>query len=191
MKHTMFIWLMTLAVGSLLTLPLAAQSESLGDYARQVRKEKPKEPPAVKTFTNDNLPRNDTLSIVGNAQETPAENSDKSATQSADKTAKPATAEDQQKANDEWKKKISGQKDQINLLSRELDVLPREYRLPATAFYGDAGNRLRNAGTWDKEDAQYKQQIADKQKALDDAKKQLDDIQEQARKSGVPSSVRQ
>ena len=47
----------------------------------------------------------------------------------------------------------------------------REYRLRAAAFYADAGNRLRGSGTWDKEDAQYKQQIAQKQKALDDAKK--------------------
>jgi hypothetical protein len=188
MKHTTFIWLTALAVGGLLTLPLVAQTESLGAYARQVRKEKAKEPPAVKTFTNDNLPRTETLSIVGNAQEAPA---DKSASSAESTEAKPASAEDQQKANDEWKKKISTQKDQIDLMSRELDVLQREYRLRAAAFYADAGNRLRNAGAWDKEDTQYKQQIADKQKALDAAKKQLDDLQEQARKAGAPASVRQ
>ena len=49
-------------------------------------------------------------------------------------------------------------------------------------MYADAGNRLRNATDWDKQDAQYKQQIADKQKALDDAKQRLDDLQEEARK---------
>ena len=70
-------------------------------------------------------------------------------------------------------------------------MLQREYRLRAAAFYADAGNRLRNAGAWDKEDAQYKQQIADKQKAVNDAKQALDNLQEQARKSGVPSSVRE
>jgi hypothetical protein len=77
------------------------------------------------------------------------------------------------------------------LLSRELDVLQREYRLRAAAFYADAGNRLRDAGAWDKEDAQYKQQIAAKQKAVDDAKKQLDDLQEQARKAptSAPAST--
>jgi multidrug resistance efflux pump len=77
------------------------------------------------------------------------------------------------------------------MLSRELDVLQREYRLRAAAFYADAGNRLRNSGSWDKEDAQYKQQIDQKQKALDNAKQELDDMQEQARKSGVPSSARE
>ena len=91
----------------------------------------------------------------------------------------------------DWQKKISTQKDQVDLLARELDVVQREYRLRAAAFYADAGNRLRSSGSWDQEDAQYKQQIADKQKALDKAKEALDDLQEQARKAGVPSGMRE
>jgi hypothetical protein len=63
--------------------------------------------------------------------------------------------------------------------------------LRAAAFYADAGNRLRNEAAWDQEDAKYKQQIADKQKALDEAKQKLDDTQEDARKAGMPSSVTQ
>ena len=62
-------------------------------------------------------------------------------------------------------------------------------RLRAAAFYADAGNRLRNAGSWDKEDAQYKQQLAEKQKTLDTAKEELQDSRERARKAGVPSSM--
>ncbi len=92
---------------------------------------------------------------------------------------------------DEWKKKIAGQKGQVDMLTRELDVTQREYRLRSAAFYADAGNRLRNSGSWDKEDAQYKQQIDQKQKALDSAKKQLEDMQDQARKAGVPSGMRE
>jgi hypothetical protein len=77
------------------------------------------------------------------------------------------------------------------MLTREVDVANREYRLRAAAFYADAGNRLRNSGTWDKEDSQFKEQMADRQKKLDDAKKQLEDLQEQARRAGVPSSMRE
>jgi Skp family chaperone for outer membrane proteins len=58
-------------------------------------------------------------------------------------------------------------------------------------MYADVGNRMRNAAQWDKEDAEYKQKIADKQKALDDAKQKLEDIQEEARKAGTPSSIRE
>jgi hypothetical protein len=58
-------------------------------------------------------------------------------------------------------------------------------------MYADAGNRMRNSGTWDKEDADYKQKIEQKKKAVEDAKKELEDMQEDARKAGVPSSVRE
>jgi len=88
----------------------------------------------------------------------------------------------------QWADKVKGQQDQIDLLKREFDVLQREYQIRAAAMYGDAGNRLRNQTDWDKQDAQYKQQIADKQKAVDDAKQKLEDMQEEARKAGVPSS---
>lgn len=106
---------------------------------------------------------------------------------------KPADDDQAQKKQlyDSWKKKIQDQQGQIDLLARELDVQNREYRLRAAAFYADAGNRLRNSGSWDKEDSQYKDQIAAKQKALDEAKQHLDDMQEEARKAGVPSSVRE
>ena len=58
-------------------------------------------------------------------------------------------------------------------------------------MYADVGNRMRNAAQWDKEDADYKQKIADKQKALEDAKQQLDNMQEEARKAGVPAAMRE
>jgi hypothetical protein len=178
----------------------AQQTESLGDYARTIRKEKDKQPPTSKKYDNDNLPRNDSLSVVGNAPEQPADNAAAANTEQPSAEAAPATAPaasapsaaaEQQKTNDSWKERIADQKNQIELMSRELDVMQREYRLRAAAFYADAGNRLRNSGAWDKEDAQYKQQIAAKQKAIDAAKQQLSDLQEQARKAGVPSSARQ
>ena len=65
-------------------------------------------------------------------------------------------------------------------------MLQREYQIRAAAMYADAGNRMRNSGDWDKQDAQYKQQIADKQKALDDAKQKLEDIQEERPQSRRP-----
>jgi Tfp pilus assembly protein PilN len=91
----------------------------------------------------------------------------------------------------QWGDRIKAQQETIDLLTRELDVVQREYQIRAAAMYGDVGSRLRNSAEWDKQDAQYKQQIADKQKALDDAKQKLEDIREDARKAGVPSSVRE
>jgi hypothetical protein len=194
--------------------PATTQSTApLGDYARKVRKEDTgKAKPKV--FDNDNLPRQDNLSIVGPAApenatsdasapaaaETKTEGEAKTpeagtAGQSAADTKTATKPEDDEKAKQaawkEWQEKLKTQKDQIDLLTRELDVLQREYQIRAAAMYADVGNRLRNSAAWDKQDADYKQQIADKQKALDDAKQKLDDMDEQARKAGVPNSMRE
>jgi hypothetical protein len=108
---------------------------------------------------------------------------------SADEEAEKEAA--RQAAIKQWEVKLTAQKEQIDLLGRELNVLQREYQIRAAAMYADAGNRIRNQADWDKQDADYKQQIADKQKALDDAKQKLDDMQEDARKAGVPASARE
>jgi hypothetical protein len=205
--------------------PSAAQDSSsgssLGAYARQVRKD-PGTSSKPRVYDNDNLPKDDKLSVVGTA--TPSENSADAKPAESDNTSttaspaapaageskpgtetktgevKPPTAvvktaeEDEaakQAAWKQWADKVQAQKDQIDLTARELDVLQREYQIRAAAMYADAGNRMRNEGDWDKQDAQYKQQIADKQKALDDAKQKLEDVQEEARKAGAPSSVRE
>ena len=201
MKSIAYVWLAVAIFAGTLTTLAGAQSEPLGDYARAVRKEKKQEKlESGKHFDIDNLPKTDTLSVVGKAADQSAPNSsdaaDKAQTdQKADDStklgeSKPGEpAKDRQKMYDEWNKKISTQQEQVNLLTREMDVMQREYRLRAAAFYADAGNRLRNAGSWDKEDAQYKQQLAEKQKTLDTAKEELQDLRERARKAGVPSSM--
>jgi hypothetical protein len=181
----------------------SSSGQSLGDYARQIRKS-PGTAAKPKVFDNDNLPRTDKLSIVGNAE--PAEQPTAETEENAPAAeSKPGGAETKTPGNPkapvdeatkleaakQWQDKIDAQKQEIDLLSRELDVLQREYQLRAAAMYADAGNRLRNEADWDKQDAQYKQQIADKQKTLDDAKQKLDDMQEEARKAGMPESTQQ
>jgi hypothetical protein len=82
-------------------------------------------------------------------------------------------------------RKLDQQKQKIDSLNHDLDLEQREYRLRAAAMYGDAGNRLRNQAQWDKDDAQYKSDIDEKQKAIDAARQQLDNMQEEARKAGI------
>jgi hypothetical protein len=196
MKRITYVWLATAVVmAAVVTGSAQAQSQPLGDYARTVRKDKEKEqkPTAAKKYDNDNLPVNDKLSIVGQAppDEAAANATAPAAGDAAKDMPKTDDAASRQKLADDWKGKIATQRNQIELATRELDVAEREYRLRAAAMYGDAGNRLRSEGTWDKEDAQYKQQIAQKQKAVDDAKQKLDAMQEEARKAGVPARARE
>ena len=186
----------------------ASSGQSLGEYARRVRKpgETSSKP---KVFDNDNLPKTEHLSIVGKSQPSPTQQASTEAQQesapaassqstpaaaSGEKAAEAKNPEDQASKQTGWKQwsdKIKAQEQQIELVSRELDVLQREYQLRAAAMYADAGNRLRNQGEWDKQDAQYKQQIADKQKSVDDDKQKLDDLREEARKAGAPTSVQE
>lgn len=189
--------------------PAAAQSQdssSLGDYARKLHKDQDTAKPKPKVFDNDNIPRDEKISIVGEQPSaTAADANANNGANSNDKASSPATGKDaaaaapakpvedeqakKQAVWKQWQGKITSQKDSIDLASRELDVLQREYQLRAAEMYADAGNRLRNSTQWDKQEAQYKQQIADKRKALEDAKQKLTDLQEDARKAGVPSTM--
>src|SRR5438094_3018172 len=204
MKRISQLWLLGFFVAAIPVTLASAQSQSLGDYARSVRKDK--KSTGEKHYDNDNLPRTQKLSVVGNPAPEPvaAEHKDQAPAEDQQKPAaidekkdEKATKEEADKADaqakqgKEWQQKIADQKNQVDLLTRELDVLQREYRLRAAAMYADAGNRMRNQAAWDKEDAQYKQRIADKQKTVEDAKQKVEDLQEQARKSGVPTNMRE
>ncbi|MGZ4836287.1 MAG: hypothetical protein ACXVZZ_11675 [Terriglobales bacterium] len=181
-----------LAIGTLLLLGVSgAAAQSLGDYARAVRKNKPEPTSTSRHFDNDNLPTTDKLSVVGPPPAAESSAAPGTANATADPTAKaaavdPAKAEaEKKKVADEWKKKLDKQQEKVDSLNHELDLDQREYRLRAAAQYSDAGNRLRNVAQWDKDDAQYKTDMDAKQKALNAAKQEFDQMQEEARKAGI------
>jgi hypothetical protein len=193
-------------------------SSSLGDYARAVKKTKDPVKPSGKVYDNDNLP-NSSVSVVGQTSEPSADagkdqgkdsgskakdadkaadgktadgktTDDKSAAEKKAAELKPGqAAEERDKALAAWKTQLDEQKSQISLLSRELDVLKREHDIKATEFNGDTARRVQNPSGFAIEDAKYKKEIAEKQKAVDAAKAKLDAMQEEARKSGAPNSV--
>ncbi len=191
MKRTItMIWIAAAAL-LMLASGAAAQSQntSLGDYARSIRKNKPETNTASQHYDNDNLPTNGTLSVVGPAPSqsspsaSPAKADAASGTPAASGSAAPAT--DKQKANEELQKKIDAEKAKLDSLSHDLDLAQREYRMRAAVFYSDAGNRLRDAADWDKQDAQYKSDMESKQKAIESAKERLTQLQEDAHKAGI------
>jgi hypothetical protein len=202
MKRTTVVLLAGILTSGLLTSLAGAQDAStpepsLGSYARAAKKDKKPQPPAAKKWDNDNLPKDDTISVVGNGATASADGSaaptgDAQASPTGKLAVQPGQSQEQrQVVYDQWQQKINTQQSEVDLLQRELDVDQKEYRLRAAAFYADAGDRLRNQAAWDKEDADYKQKIAEKQKVLDEAKQKVMDMQEEARKSGVPSSSRE
>jgi hypothetical protein len=181
MKHTKLM-----AITTLFLLGISgAAAQSLGDAARAARKNKTEQVPANRHFDNDNLPTNDTLSVVGPA---PAEaRADQAAkAQPADAAAaNAATTAERQKTIDDWSKKLDEQREKVNALNHELDMDQREYKLKQAALYGDAGTRMRNEGAYETDEREHRSEIESKQKELDDARSKLDEMQEQARKGGV------
>ncbi len=178
MKRTKIVTLITLlflAVGG-------AAAQSLGDYARAARKNKPESSPSTRHYDNDNLPTNETLNVVG-----PPPTAETATVGTAAAAAAGATNPDKEKKKvaDEWKEKLDKQKEKIDSLSKDLDLEQREFRLKEANFYADGAARLQNAAQFDKDGAQTKNDIDDKQKAIDAAKQEYNDLQEQARKAGV------
>jgi hypothetical protein len=174
MKKTNFI-----ALGTLLLVSFSgANAQSLGDYARSVRKNKPDSAPASRHFDNDNLPTGQTLSVVG----PPADAASASAPAAPD-----TSAADRQKAADDWNQRINQQKEKIAALNHEVDLDQRELRLRAAAQTSDPGVTARNV-QFVKDEVQYKSDMDAKQKELETARQQLDDLQEQAHKAGVAAS---
>ncbi|HMD16738.1 MAG TPA: hypothetical protein VKH18_08730 [Terriglobales bacterium] len=169
-KHMAIVTLLLLGVG-------AAAAQSLGDYARTVRKNKPDTTATSKVYDNDNLPTTETLSVVG-----PSPADSKSAGAAKPATVDPATA--RQQTADAWKEKLDKQKEKISSLSHELDIDQRELQLHAAAAQTDPSVSVRNV-QFNKDEVQYKSDLEAKQKALDAARQEMDDLQDQAHKAGV------
>ncbi|MGB8011592.1 MAG: hypothetical protein WCF68_08260 [Terriglobales bacterium] len=171
-KYTVIATLLLLGIGG-------AAAQSLGDYARAVRKKKAADTaPASRHFDNDNLPTNEALSVVG-----PPPTTGNASSAPAAPTPAPNTA-DRQKAADEWNNKIAKQQEKINSLSHDLDLDQRELRLRAAAKFNDPGVAVRTP-QWDKDETQFRSDMEAKQKEIDAAKQELSDLQEQAKKAGV------
>jgi hypothetical protein len=183
MKHIKRVAMAALLLLGVVGLSISgAAAQSLGDYARTVRKNKPEPSPTTRHFDNDNLPTSENVSVVGPQ---PTGDASAQATKAAAVDAAAAAAADRKSAADEWKKKLDNQKEKIDALNHELDLQQREYRLRASAYYGDVGTRLRDAAQFDKDDAQYKSDVEQKQKAIAAARQELDEMQEQAHKAGM------
>ena len=176
MKHTKLMAIVTL----LLLGASGAAAQSLGDYARAVRKNKAETSSTARHYDNDNLPTNETLSVVGPPAEAAA-----NAGQKANAVDHSAAADaERQKTADQWSEKIAKQREKIDSLNHELDLYQRERHLRMAAVYSDS-----SAAALAIREAQYMTDVDAKQKAIDAARQQLDEMQEQARKAGVAGNA--
>lgn len=172
-----------IAIGTLLLLAVSgAAAQSLGDYARTIRKNKTTTSSPNRHYDNDNLPTGKAVSVVGPPSAGGA-NAGQAANASAPDPAAAAT-EERQKAADEWKEKLDQQKAKVDALNHELDLEQRELRLRAATTFTNPGAIVHDL-QWEHDEAQHNSDAEAKQKALDAARQELDEMQEQARKAGI------
>ncbi len=178
-------------VAACLALPAGAQS--LGDAARQAQQDKKPKPANEVVYTNDNIPKSDTLGSSEQPATAAADDKEKSAdaadAKAADKDKSAASSdEDRKKLEEDWRKKFADAKRELTTLQREYDVAQKEHQLQAAAFYADAGTRLRDDRKWADQEREFQATMADKKSKIDAQKQKIDDLTEELRKAGLPSS---
>ena len=174
-----------------------AVAQSLGDVAREQRKKKTEHPAPTKVYTDDNLPSDNRMKNTPAAE--PANNPSPStapdaktadANATGEKKAAPGSVDEYKEKAAEWKKKIDEQKKVVEGLQQQLEGLQQQYRLRASAYYSDAGLRLRDGGSkWGEDEQNFRKAIDEKQKALDAAKQKLADLQDEGHRAGAPNAA--
>jgi hypothetical protein len=178
------------------TLACAQGEVSLGDAARKARQNQTQPSPNAKVYDNDNLPKSGNLSTTTGDYAGVAGSAGSARTSSATGDTGTAAAgkdgasdADKKKQEDAFRQKVVEAKKNIDQLSRELDVMQREQRLRAAAYYGDAGTKLRGANQYAEDDKKYQETLQAKQTELDAAKAALEQLRDDIRKAGLSSSV--
>ena len=169
----------------------ASGQQSLGDIARQNRNTK--KATSTVRLDDDNMPRKAAPEPETTSdQDKTAKDKDASKDAGKDKdkdAAKKDSADDQKSKQEQIQKGVNAQKTEIANLQRELDILQREQKLRAAAYYGDAGTMLRDSAKYTEESKKQQADIDTKKQALDAAQQKLADLEEQARKAGMSANA--
>lgn len=139
----------------------SGQTSSVGDRARKVRQDQKGAPKPV-VFTNENLPRSSTISVVGKTG--PATNPAKTQAQAA---------ADEKSDERMWRQKFADARYKLVEDRQKLSILESEL------------NSLGMVRYFNEDDVASKQQaIADQQKQISADQKALDDLADSLRKAG-------
>lgn len=152
--------------------------QSLGDVARQVRKENKNEPKSAKTFTNDDVEaiKAGGISTVGAKPSAPP-------AQSAATPAKPTTPTEPAKGEEYWKKRFSEARQKLALAEKELDIMQRELNLNQMQYYSDPNKSLQQQNNREEINEKTKK-IDDKKAEVAQLKQALVDLTDELRQAG-------
>src|SRR6202049_2289408 len=151
---------------------------SLGDVARQARRQKPqvngaagKDVQARKVVTNDEIPEQAASTADGSG-----------ADQSHELASHQTTSEPGKLSAERWTALIQAQKNVVSSLQEQIDKLHSSIHFVEANLYVHGPQH-------NKRQAQKQQEVERAQAQLEEQKKRLDDMQESARKQGYGSAV--
>jgi chromosome segregation ATPase len=167
------IFALAAAMPVLATPARSQDSPSLGDVARQQKKQ-PKATPGKdakpsKVITNEEIPEHEVSDSAHSSSGVESSNS----TVSADGAKQPA---------EHWKSQIQSEKGQIASLQKQIAQLNESIRFAPANCVG-------RCVEWNERQREKQQQVERMQTQLDAQKKHLEEMQESARKQGYGSSV--
>ena len=157
----------------------SSNAQSLGDVARQVRKESKNEPKSAKTFTNDDVEaiKAGGISTVGAKPSAPP------AQNAATQAAKPSTPAEPAKGEEYWKKRFSEAHQKLALAEKELDIMQRELNLNQMQYYSDPNKSLQQQNNREEINEKTKK-IDDKKAEVAQLKQALVDLTDELRQAG-------
>lgn len=180
-------------LGILLVMPLsgvAGQQQSsqqstqqapvdrVAEAARRAREQKKDETKAPHVWNNDDIPKTNGVSVVG---ETPAAGADApagDAAKGANPAAAPAVAPNSGAASEKTgaiATELAAANDNLKSLKTDLDIAQRKYGLDQQSYLSNPDHANDNAGATALKDEE--DQIAAKQQEIADAQKKIDEIQ--------------
>jgi hypothetical protein len=154
----------------------AQDDVSLGDLARQQRQQREqskttpdKDAKTPKVITNEEIPSHPGPKI-------------RSVANKGTDDALPTPSEEPKQSAQYWKSQIIAQKNQINVLQRQVDELAESIRFAPA-------NCVANCVGWNERQREKQERVESMKSQLDEEKRRLEDLQDSARRQGYGSSV--
>ena len=158
--------------------------DPVADAARRAREAKQTAPKPRKVYTDDDVSRPKPAPAATSTTGESTRDSSKAAAGTSLKT--PTSADQDAKAEADWRKRFKEQRENIARAEKELDILQRENQKDQIQYYSDPQKAMTEQYT--RKDINEKDaKIAAKHKEIEQLKQGLSDLEEALRKAGGDS----
>jgi hypothetical protein len=158
--------------------------DPVADAARRAREAKQTSAKPRKVYTDDDVSRSKPAPAAAASDNSSTQDSAKPAAGTSSKT--PTSADQDAKAEADWRKRFKEQRENIARAEKELDILQRENQKDQIQYYPDPQKAMTEQYTR-KEINEKDAKIAAKQKEIEQLKQGLSDLEDALRKAGGDS----